>query len=210
MTKPNPPMTGNTFIPSQPNCVWRIGLYGLSKKLQRNQVVTIAAPGGTVEFPIYSLGNSGLRKSDAEIIAEKKGTSMAAPHVSGVIALMYAVKPDITPYEVKEILVRSARPFPCGGNCQSHETVEGWWPWLSDIAYRYWHGQHDCGAGILDGGAAVREADRRYNHPEKPTQLTVKPGCACAESSWPYYAGSALGAAVVAGTVGYCIRHRGR
>ena len=37
MTKPNPLMTGNTFILWQPNCAWRIGLYGLSKYLQRNR-----------------------------------------------------------------------------------------------------------------------------------------------------------------------------
>ncbi len=31
-------MIGNTFIPSQSNCVWRIGLCDLSKTLQRNRI----------------------------------------------------------------------------------------------------------------------------------------------------------------------------
>ena len=38
MTTPNPPMTGNTFILWQLNCVRRIGLYGLSKSLQQNRL----------------------------------------------------------------------------------------------------------------------------------------------------------------------------
>ena len=38
MTKPSPPTIGNTSIPSQPDCVWRIGLYDLSKYLQRNRL----------------------------------------------------------------------------------------------------------------------------------------------------------------------------
>jgi subtilisin family serine protease len=38
----------------------------------------------------------------------RSGTSMAAPHVSGIVALMYSVNPFITPSQVEEILSQSS------------------------------------------------------------------------------------------------------
>ena len=38
----------------------------------------------------------------------RSGTSMAAPHVSGIVALMYSVNPFITPPEVEQILSNSS------------------------------------------------------------------------------------------------------
>lgn len=38
------------------------------------------------------------------------GTSMAAPHVTGIVALMLSVNPKLTPLEIKESLIRSAQP----------------------------------------------------------------------------------------------------
>ena len=170
--------------------------------------VDIAAPGGGDGGLILSTSNSGLMGPVDEDYAFDAGTSFAAPHVSGVVALMYAVNPDITPDEVKEILMLTARPFPCYGNCQSRDVEEGWWPWLSDVAYRWWYWQYDCGEGILDGGAAVRETDRRYNHPGVPAQLPVQPRCPGPAAS--SIVSSMLGTAVLAGAMSYCIRHRGR
>jgi len=40
--------------------------------------------------------------------AEASGTSMAAPATSGIIALMLQIKPDLTPQEVKNILINTA------------------------------------------------------------------------------------------------------
>lgn len=60
-----------------------------------------------------------------------EGTSMATPQVSGVVALMYAVKPRITPAQVKDILKRSATPLASGACTQG------------------------CGAGILNAGKAL-------------------------------------------------------
>ncbi|MCU7919464.1 MAG: S8 family serine peptidase [Candidatus Thiodiazotropha sp. (ex Epidulcina cf. delphinae)] len=90
--------------------------------------IDVSAPG----MSILSTHNSGYVVADNDTYASKSGTSMAAPHVSGVAALLYAVKPDITPDEVERILTTTARPFPteCIG----------------------------CGSGILDAAAAVEEA----------------------------------------------------
>jgi subtilisin family serine protease len=38
------------------------------------------------------------------------GTSMAAPHVTGVVALMLQLNPDLTSTQIKQILMSSARP----------------------------------------------------------------------------------------------------
>lgn len=43
--------------------------------------------------------------------AIQSGTSMAAPVVSGVAACLYAMRPDLTPAQVKQILVRDALPL---------------------------------------------------------------------------------------------------
>jgi serine protease AprX len=43
--------------------------------------------------------------------AVQSGTSMAAPVVSGAAACLYAMRPDLTPAQVKQILVRDALPL---------------------------------------------------------------------------------------------------
>jgi len=43
--------------------------------------------------------------------AVQSGTSMAAPVVSGVAACLYAMRPDLTPAQVKQILVQDALPL---------------------------------------------------------------------------------------------------
>lgn len=87
--------------------------------------VTIAAPGASV----LSTVNSGATKPGGDAYAYYQGTSMAAPHVSGVVALLYSIKPTITPDEVEQVLKNTARPTP--GSCNG------------------------CGAGLLDAAAAV-------------------------------------------------------
>ena len=66
--------------------------------------VDVAAPGGSGEYDIASTGadnSSGAIQAD---YTYKQGTSMAAPHVAGVVALMMAVKPDMTPDQLDTLL----------------------------------------------------------------------------------------------------------
>ncbi|HZH43815.1 MAG TPA: S8 family serine peptidase [Lysobacter sp.] len=78
---------------------------------------------------------------DAEVIApahlpfytHMSGTSMAAPHVSGIVALMLEANPNLTPAQVKDILIRTA----------SNMTGRGSW---------------EVGAGHVNAYAAVAEA----------------------------------------------------
>ncbi|MES9859308.1 MAG: S8 family peptidase [Candidatus Thiodiazotropha sp. LLP2] len=91
-------------------------------------MIDLAAPGDS----ILSTHNSGQSTPGSDTYASMTGTSMSAPHVAGVAALMYAVKSDITPDQVEQFLKESARTFPA--SCQG------------------------CGSGILDAAAAVAKA----------------------------------------------------
>ncbi|WP_428239982.1 S8 family peptidase [Gynuella sp.] len=94
-------------------------------------VVDLAAPGGDSQLGILSTLNGGQRHAEEQAYYEYyMGTSMATPHVSGVAALLYSVKPNITPDEVESILVNTARPFPA--NCSQ------------------------CGSGIVNPTAALQ------------------------------------------------------
>jgi len=97
--------------------------------------VDLAAPGGDTRVAgngVLSTLNAGLTVPAGDSYAFYQGTSMAAPHVAGVAALMLARNPALTPAEVKSRLRASARPFPtsCWG----------------------------CGTGIVDAAAAVNAA----------------------------------------------------
>lgn len=95
-------------------------------------------PGYTADGPsVYSLGNTGATVPQADNAALKSGTSMAAPHVAGTIALMLSVNPALTRAEVTSLLRSAARPFEAGSTCMLPEN--------SGL----------CGAGLLDAQAAL-------------------------------------------------------
>ena len=72
-------------------------------------LVDIAAPGSS----ILSTLNAGARTPGAETYASYSGTSMATPHVAGVVALIQAVSATPkTPAQVEALLKSSARAFP--------------------------------------------------------------------------------------------------
>ena len=71
--------------------------------------VDIAAPGST----IMSTMNAGTTTPGAETYVNYSGTSMATPHVAGIVALMqaHATTPK-TPAEIESLLKSTARAFP--------------------------------------------------------------------------------------------------
>ena len=85
--------------------------------------VELSAPGGDVRVSgggVLSTVNAGSTTPGNEnAYAFFQGTSMAAPHVAGVAALMYSVDPSLTPNEVASVLEGTARSLPgsCSGGC---------------------------------------------------------------------------------------------
>ena len=98
--------------------------------------VDIAAPGGEsgASGAILSTGNAGTTTPGAHVYTAKAGTSMAAPHVSGVLSLMLAVDPALTPAQLLAIIRSTATPFPFTSTCTTGI----------------------CGAGIVDAAAALQ------------------------------------------------------
>jgi serine protease len=115
-------------------------------------VVDIAAPGGEMSQSdatggIASTLNSGLLEPANDNYEYYQGTSMAAPHVAGIAALMLVKDPSLTPVEVEAWLKTTARAFPAPCN--------------------------ECGAGIADAGAVITAVSGGAVLPTVPTVPTV-------------------------------------
>ncbi len=95
--------------------------------------VEISAPGGDSSWGVLSTMNTGYQSSLGDTYSFLYGTSMAAPHVSGVASLMYSLDPFLTPSEVLEFMQDTVTPFPSGSTCDTSI----------------------CGSGILNAAAAL-------------------------------------------------------
>lgn len=88
-------------------------------------IVDIAAPGGETwtatdrSNGILSTLNAGTTTPGTESYAFYQGTSMAAPHVAGLAALMVSKKSDLTPAQAEKAIKDNARALPgtCSGGC---------------------------------------------------------------------------------------------
>ncbi|MFC5213454.1 S8 family peptidase [Streptomyces coerulescens] len=86
-------------------------------------VVDIAAPGGETNSVtangILSTLNSGAQGPSAESYDYYQGTSMAAPHVAGLAALMKSANPALTPAQIESAIKTNSRALPgtCSGGC---------------------------------------------------------------------------------------------
>lgn len=92
---------------------------GIASYSNYGDVVEISAPGGGGGVDgnpggyVWSAGNAGTTVPTTETYFGMGGTSMAAPHVSAVVALMQSVaETPLTPAEVLATLQATARPFP--------------------------------------------------------------------------------------------------
>lgn len=130
---------GNTgqnqaLFPAAYDCV--LGVGAVDRNAQRASFSTyglgvdIVAPGVAIYGPDVS-GQKGYSQGD---YASASGTSFAAPHASGVAALLFSARPDLSAWDVQEILTRSAKDLGKPG---------------FDPEYGY---------GLLDAGAALELA----------------------------------------------------
>jgi serine protease len=99
-------------------------------------VVELSAPGGdepaAAANEILSTLNAGTTTPGADSYGFYSGTSMSAPHVSGVAALLLSLKPTLKPDEVTYLLQSTSHRF--GAACST------------------------CGAGIVNAQAALDAA----------------------------------------------------
>ncbi len=86
-------------------------------------LVDISAPGGQTSTGttngILSTLNSGTKTPSTESYAYYQGTSMATPHIAGLVALMKSANPALTPAQIESAIKTNARPLPgaCSGGC---------------------------------------------------------------------------------------------
>ena len=117
------------------------------------QGITVSAPGTN----ILSTHNSGTQGPASPGYAAMNGTSMASPHVAGVVALIQSAVPrPLSPAAVAGVLKDTARPLP--GACTG-----------------------GCGAGIVDAYAAVVKAQGGVSEPDpdpspEPGATELQPG----------------------------------
>ena len=80
--------------------------------------IDVMAPGGDSWQGILSTSDYGTTSATGAAYKSMSGTSMATPHVTGVISLMYALNPNLVPSQVIDILKQTAESMPLSFGCE--------------------------------------------------------------------------------------------
>lgn len=114
---------------------------GLASYSNFGERIDIAAPGGEILTSLFegivNCGNDGLTTPGQHALVALEGTSMAAPHVAGVVALMRSKDPDISYEEVYRKITKRAKLFPATAKNICTITT--------------------CGAGIIDASHVLED-----------------------------------------------------
>lgn len=141
--------------------------------------IDVMAPGGNVSVNLNGIQSGGGVLSPLKSDPSNQfnyvfyhGTSMAAPHVAGLIALMKSVRPSLTRAEALDILRRTARPLnqtQCQGETDARHPTPP--PGITAT---------DCGAGLVDAQAAIQALGGApvgsFTLSTTPSSLSVAPG----------------------------------
>ena len=122
--------------------------------------VDVYAPGGDLnasgDLGIYSLSNAGVREPDAEAYAYRQGTSMAAAHISGLLARLISAQPSITTSELRNAL-----------NINEQVSISPTEPCVVDV-------QKTCDSSVVEIAAA----------PSSPTGLVLNADVRAVAMKW--------------------------
>ena len=113
----------------------------------------LAAPGGQMEYDrgIFSTVACGTATPQGPCYTWFDGTSMAAPHVSGIVALMAQLDPSVTSSGTERILKDTATPYVGGCN------------------------RDGCGAGVANAARAVAAVAGASTPPTAAPTATARP-----------------------------------
>ena len=120
----------------------------------------VLAPGGN----IYSAYPLDAPDGDGSGFAVISGTSMATPHVAGVVALLLQANPGLDPADVRDVLMNTADPVKFPLNLGTDE--EPFFP-LEPI--------HREGAGLIDAMRALLQVQPSLDFGAATTPSTVTP-----------------------------------
>ncbi|UXN32944.1 S8 family peptidase [Glutamicibacter sp. M10] len=126
--------------------------------------VDVTAPGGDTRYAgqgILSTINTGTTTPSSQGYTFYQGTSMATPHVAGMVALMKSVSPSMSPAQVETVLKNGTRAMP--GGCSI-----------------------GCGAGLVDATKIMTNLGGTTPEPtpEPSGNLLKNPGFESGADSW--------------------------
>ncbi|GIF39174.1 S8 family serine peptidase [Actinoplanes xinjiangensis] len=117
----------------------------LASYSNHGDTVEVAAPGGwgywrdnDPAHRVLSTVDAGAREPSGDAYGVMRGTSQAAAYVSGAVALLLSRRPDLTPAQVSDYLMRDARRLPLGG---------GWY-----------NSAYPIGGGLIDVARTIHDA----------------------------------------------------
>lgn len=143
-------------------------------------IVEISAPGGETNVAsngvLSTLDSGTTTANNSHTYTYYQGTSMAAPHVSGVASLVLALRPSFTPAQMVSHLRTTARAFPAGSSCNVT----------------------NCGSGIVDAYRALFPLTITPTNfvylplmtkavPPPPVNPIVNPGFESGATGWTQY-----------------------
>ena len=114
--------------------------------------VEVSAPGGDIdaEAGILSLFNKGETTATENSYAFMEGTSQASPHVAATVAMLKAMRPELTHEEALTILQQTSTPL---SNCD----------------------RDACGSGIINAAAAVAQLSGSEPAEPRPSETPRNP-----------------------------------